>query len=52
METYLRHRSGKDNNFIQFSHAFHELVHTGPLDYINVMILAFNLDRYGKVGLM
>jgi hypothetical protein len=49
---YLGNRGGEDNNFIQLADPLHELVDTGSLDNIYVVILAFNLDGDGKVGLV
>jgi hypothetical protein len=50
--TYLGNRGGKDNNFIQLANPLHELVDTWSLDDIYVVVLAFNLDGDGEVGLV
>ena len=49
---YLGNRRCKHNNFIQFTHSLHESIYTRPLDDIDIMVLALNLDRNRKVGLV
>lgn len=51
-EKYFRDRRSEDYNFVQFAHAFHELVDTGSFDHIYIMILAFDFHRYCEVGLV
>ena len=48
----LRHRRCENHDLIQFADAFHEGVNSWSLDHIHIVILAFNLDRNGKVGLV
>ena len=51
-KTYLRDRSSEHNNFIQLANPLHKLIDAGTLDNVYVVVLAFNLDRNGEVGLM
>ena len=46
------HRSGEDNNFVELSDPLEEGIDTGPLDDVDIVVLALNLNRYGKVRLM
>ncbi len=50
--TYLGDRRGEYNNFIQLAHSLHKLVDSRSLNDIYVVIVAFNFDRYRKVGLV
>ena len=50
--THLGHGSGEDNDFIQLADSLHELVNPGSLDDIDVVKLAFNLNRDREIGLM
>ena len=52
METDLGNRCGKDNNLIKLANTLHELINTGTLYYIDVMILTLDLNWNGEVGLM
>jgi hypothetical protein len=49
---YLGNRGGEDDNFIQLAYPLHELVDTWSLDDIYVVVLAFNLDGDGEIGLV
>lgn len=49
---YLGNRCSKHDHLIKLPYPFHELIHTWPLDDINIMQLAFDLHRNGKVGLV
>jgi len=51
-ENYFRDRRSKDYNFVQFAHAFHELVDAGSFDHIYIMILTLYFHRYCEVGLV
>lgn len=50
--SYLCNRSGKDDNLVELSDALHKLVHSRPLDDVNVVILTLDFDRYREVRLM
>jgi hypothetical protein len=50
--TYLGNGCSEHNNFVQLAHSLHKLVDTRTLDNIHVMVLAFNLDGNGEVGLV
>lgn len=52
METDLGNRCGKDNNLIKLTNALHELINTGTLYYIDVMILTLDLNWNSEIGLM
>jgi len=52
METNLGNRCSKDNNFIKLADALHELINTGTLDDIYIMILTLNLNWNGEIGLV
>ena len=52
MIAYLRYRSCKYYHLVKLSHSLHELINTRPLDDVDIMELALNLDWYCKVGLM
>jgi hypothetical protein len=49
---YLGNRGGEDDNFIQLAYPLHELVDTWSLDDIYVVVLAFNLNGDGEIGLV
>lgn len=49
---YLGHRGREDDHLIQLADAFHELVDPGSFDDVDVVILTFDLDGDGEVGLM
>jgi hypothetical protein len=51
-KTYFGDGCGEHDNFIQLAHPLHELIDTRTLDNVYVVVLAFNLDRNGEVGLM
>ena len=48
--TILGDRRSKHHHFVEFANPFHELIHTGSLDHIDVVILTFDLDWNGKIG--
>lgn len=50
--SYLRHGCGEDDNFVQLTNALHELIHARPFDDIDIMKLAFDLDRNREIGLV
>ena len=50
--THLRDRSGENHDFIQLANTTHELVDARAFDYINVVVLTFNLNWNSKVSLM
>ena len=48
----LRDGCRENNNFVQLTNSFQECVNAGSFDDIDIVILAFNFDRYRKVRLM
>lgn len=50
--SYLGHRGRKDDHLVQLAHSFHKLIHPRPFDDVDIMVLAFNLDGDGEVGLV
>ena len=48
----FRHRSGENDDFVDFANALEEGVDTGALDDVDVVVLAFNFYRDCEVGLM
>ena len=48
----FRHRSGENDDFVDFANALEESIDTGALDYVDVVVLTFDLDRDSEVGLM
>lgn len=48
----FRNRSGENDDFVDFANALEEGVDTRALDYVDVVILAFNFYRDCKVGLV
>lgn len=54
LEFYLYFRYGgcKDNNFVEFVNFFYELVDFWLFDYVDVMEVVFDFDRYCEVGLV
>lgn len=51
-ETYLGDRSGENYHFVKLAYPLHELVDARPLDYIDIMIVALNLNWYREIGLV
>jgi hypothetical protein len=49
--TYFGNGGSEHNNLIEFAHTLHELVHARPFDHIDIVVLTFNFDWYGKVSL-
>ncbi len=49
---YLGNRSGKDDNFIKFAYALHELIHARSLDHVDIMILSLDLDGNSEIRLV
>jgi hypothetical protein len=43
---------GEDNNFVDLADAFQESIDARALDYVNVVILAFDFDRDCEIGLV
>lgn len=52
MIAYLGDGCCKDNNFIKLADSLHELINAWPLDDIDIVVVALNLYRDRKVGLM
>lgn len=51
-ESYLGDGRREDDDFVEFANSFHELVHTGAFNDVNVVIVALYLDRYCEVRLV
>lgn len=51
-KTYFGDRSCKYHNLIELANALHELIDAWSFDDIYIMILALNLHRYRKIGLI
>jgi hypothetical protein len=51
-DTNLGDRGGEDDNLVKLAHSLHELIYTRSFDYVDIMILALNLDGYREVGLV
>jgi hypothetical protein len=49
---YLGDGCSEDNNFVQLADALHELVDAWSLDDVYVVVLAFDLNGNGEVGLV
>jgi len=43
---------GEDDNFVDLADAFQESIDARALDYVNVVILAFDFDRDCEIGLV
>ena len=52
VRAYLGHGRSKNNNLVQLAHPLHERIHPRPFDDIDIMVLAFDLDGYGEIGLV
>lgn len=50
-ETHLRQRSGEDDDLVDLAHPLQEVVDSRSLDNVDVVRLAFDLDRDDVVGL-
>lgn len=50
--TYLRNRRREHDYFIQLANSLHEFINTGPLDDVNIVVVALNLNRDREIGLM
>lgn len=48
--TVLGNRCGKHHHFIKLANPLHELVHAGPLDHIDVVVLSLDLDWDGEIS--
>jgi hypothetical protein len=48
----LGYGCGEDNNFVDLADAFEEGIDARALDYVDVVILAFNFDRNCEIGLV
>lgn len=42
-------RSCEDNDFVQFPDPFEKGIDARPLDYVDVVVLAFDFDGYSEV---
>lgn len=51
-ENYFGNRCSKHDNLIQLADPLHKLIYAWTLDNVYVVVLAFDFDRDGKVGLM
>lgn len=49
---YFGHRSCKDNYFVELADSLHEVVHSGTLYDVDVVVLTLDLDGNGEVCLM
>ncbi len=49
---YLRHGGCEHNNLIKFTDSFHKLIHTRPLDHIDIMIITLDLNRDCEICLV
>jgi len=43
--TNLGNRCSEHNNFIQLANSLHELINTGALDDIDIVVVALDFDR-------
>lgn len=50
--TYFGDRSCKHYNLVELANALHELIDARSFDDIYIMVLALNLYRYRKIGLI
>lgn len=50
-ETHLRQRSGEDDDLVDLAHPLQKVVDSRSLDDVDVVRLAFDLDRDDVVGL-
>ena len=50
--TYFGYRGSENYYFVEFAYPLHKLVYTRPLNYVDVMILSFDLNRYCEVCLV
>lgn len=48
-QTHFRDRCSKDHHFVQFPDTFHELIDSGSLDHVNIVVLAFDLYRNSEI---
>ena len=46
------YRGGEHNDLVDFANALEESIDTGALDYVDVVVLTFDLDRDSEVGLV
>ena len=52
LETYLTETGSEDNNLVDLSHLFEEIVHAGTLDNVHVMPVVFDFHRDDKVSML
>ena len=50
--TYLGYRGCEDNHFVELADTFHELVNTGALDHVDIVIVALDLNGNREIGLV
>lgn len=51
-KTYLGNRRCEYDNFVKLTHSLHELVYAGPLNHVDVVVVALNFHGYCEVGLV
>ena len=52
MRADLGHGRREDHNLVKLTDALHELIHTGALDDVDIVVLPFNLDRDREISLV
>jgi hypothetical protein len=46
------YRCGEDDNFVDLADTFQESINARAFDYVDIVVLSFNFDGNGEIGLV